>query len=121
MHNAISWFEIPARDLSRAGQFYNRVLGKPLLLQRFGPDDLLVFRYEKPGVGGCVLRHDSVEPSPQGVIIYLVVETLDAALQRAQEAGGTVATPRTELPEGMGYYAHIIDSEGNRIGLHAMN
>jgi len=24
------------------------------------------------------------------------------------------------LPEGMGCFAHIIDSEGNRVGLHAL-
>ena len=27
--------------------------------------------------------------------------------------------PRVELPEGMGVFAHILDTEGNRIGLHA--
>jgi predicted enzyme related to lactoylglutathione lyase len=28
--------------------------------------------------------------------------------------------PRIALPEGMGVFAHILDTEGNRIGLHAV-
>lgn len=27
--------------------------------------------------------------------------------------------PCTELPDGLGCFAHIIDTEGNRVGLHA--
>ena len=46
---------------------------------------------------------------------------LDAAVERAVAAGGRVATPRVELPQGMGCFAQIIDSEGNRVGLHAMS
>jgi predicted enzyme related to lactoylglutathione lyase len=34
--------------------------------------------------------------------------------------GGNVTIPKTELPEGMGYFAQFIDSEGNRVGLHSM-
>lgn len=34
-------------------------------------------------------------------------------------AGGKVVTPKTALPEGMGYFAHFVDSEGNRVGLHS--
>jgi predicted enzyme related to lactoylglutathione lyase len=52
--------------------------------------------------------------------VYLGVGSLDTALERAQGAGGKVALPKTQLPEGMGAYAHIVDSEGNRVGLHAM-
>jgi predicted enzyme related to lactoylglutathione lyase len=35
-------------------------------------------------------------------------------------AGGRISTPRVDLPEGMGSFVHLIDSEGNRIGLHAL-
>ena len=53
-------------------------------------------------------------------MVYLGVDPgLDEALERVKRAGGKVALPKTELPEGMGVYAHVIDSEGNRVGLHA--
>jgi predicted enzyme related to lactoylglutathione lyase len=37
-----------------------------------------------------------------------------------QGAGGEIALPKTALPPGLGFFAHIIDSEGNRVGLHAL-
>jgi len=118
--NAITWFEIPADDLVRAGEFYSKVLGKPLQPQSFGPQELMVFPYERPSVGGCLMLSDALQTGPQGTMIYLSTDSLDAALARVSKAGGQVALGRTELPEGMGCYAYIIDSEGNRVGLHAM-
>ena len=38
----------------------------------------------------------------------------------SRRAGGKIAVPRTDLPGDMGSFAHIIDSEGNRVGLHAL-
>ena len=45
----------------------------------------------------------------------------DAALERAVTQGGRVALPRQALPPGMGFFAHIHDLDGNRVGLHAPN
>jgi len=41
-------------------------------------------------------------------------------LTRAVAQGGSVALPRTALPPGMGFFAHITDLDGNRVGLHAL-
>jgi predicted enzyme related to lactoylglutathione lyase len=63
-----------------------------------------------------------LQPGATGTVIYLAVDDpLDAALARVAQAGGKVAVGRTELPGDMGCYAHIIDTEGNRVGLHATN
>jgi hypothetical protein len=35
-------------------------------------------------------------------------------------AGGSIATPKTALPDGMGFYAHFVDTEGNRVGIHSL-
>ena len=32
-----------------------------------------------------------------------------------------LAIPKTQLPDGMGYFAQFIDSEGHRVGLHSMS
>jgi uncharacterized protein len=53
--------------------------------------------------------------------VYLnAAPSLDAWLARVPAAGGSIAQPKVTLPDGMGVFAHIIDSEGNRVGLHAM-
>jgi uncharacterized protein len=45
--------------------------------------------------------------------------TMSLVLDRVVAAGGQILTPRVALPEGMGFFAHILDTEGNRVGLHA--
>ena len=60
---------------------------------------------------------DECRPSVQGSIVYLSVADLKPVLERAQKHGGDTLVPRTELPHGIGYFAQLRDSEGNRVGL----
>jgi predicted enzyme related to lactoylglutathione lyase len=46
--------------------------------------------------------------------------SIDAALARATAAGARMHTAKTALPPGMGFFAHIEDSEGNVVGLHSI-
>jgi predicted enzyme related to lactoylglutathione lyase len=120
--SAVNWFEIPVRDIERAQAFYEKLLAKALRRGTMGPQTLAVIPYDpERGVGGALVAGVHIpDPSPNGTLVYLNAEpSLDAAVQRAVAAGGRVATPRVELPEGMGCFAHVIDSEGNRVGLHA--
>lgn len=121
-HSAVSWFEIPVRDLERAQAFYEKLLAKALRREAMGPQTLAVIPFDPAqGVGGALISGVHIpDPSPNGTLVYLNAEpSLDAAVERAVAAGGRVATPRVELPEGMGCFAHVIDTEGNRVGLHA--
>jgi predicted enzyme related to lactoylglutathione lyase len=120
MNNAIHWFEIPARDLDRAQAFYETLLGAPLRREAMGPQTTLaVFPYQEPGTGGCLMHAPGMEPAAGGTLVYLGVADLDAALGRLPAARGQLLTPKVTLPDGMGVFAHIEDSEGNRVGLHA--
>ncbi len=120
-HNAVNWFEIPVLDLDRAQTFYETLFDAPLRREQMGPNAMAVFPYEKYGVGGCLMAgEDGLQPSTDGAVVYLNAEpSLNNVLARVEAAGGRVSLPRTELPEGMGCFAHITDSEGNRVGLHA--
>ena len=124
MH-AIDWFEIPARDIDRAQRFYERLLGATLRRESMGPEKTLaVFPYAEPGVGGCLMSGPGMAPAATpaaaGTLVYLnAAPSLDAALGRLEGAGGRLVTPKVTLPDGMGVFAHIEDSEGNRVGLHA--
>jgi uncharacterized protein len=121
--NAIHWFEIPARDIERAQRFYEDLLGTTLRRERMGPDKALaVFPYQEPGAGGCLMSAAGLQPSGEGTLAYLGVQgALDVVLARLGRVGGRLLTPKVTLPDGMGVFAHIEDSEGNRVGLHAMS
>jgi predicted enzyme related to lactoylglutathione lyase len=122
MTKPINWFEIPASDLERASRFYESILGVTLRVGPFGPHTLAVFPYDQEtATGGCLANGPGFEPSLNGAIVYLNAgESIDQAITRVEAAGGAVITPKTVLPGDMGAYAHIRDSEGNRVGLHAL-
>jgi predicted enzyme related to lactoylglutathione lyase len=118
----IDWFEIPVRDVERAQRFYETLLGAPLRRESIGPQTLVVFDHAETGVGGCLIAGPSVPaPSEAGTLVYLrAAPTLDAVLARLAPAGGRLLTPKVQLPGEMGCFAHVADSEGNRVGLHAL-
>lgn len=124
VRDALSWFEIPVVQMDRAQRFYEAVLGRPMRREAMGPGtELAVFAYQpETGVGGAlIVGNPALTPANTGTLVYLNAEpSLDAAVARALAAGGQVLTPRVDLPDGMGSFAHVQDSEGNRVGLHAL-
>ena len=54
-------------------------------------------------------------------MIYLRTQRLAETLERVTRAGGRIVLNRTALPDGLGAFAHIVDCEGNRVGLHALD
>ncbi len=122
-HNAITWFEIPVHNLDRAQAFYEAMLGTTLHREVMGPSQGAVFPYNQQaeGVGGALMCGPTAPVVANGgTLVYLDASpSLDAALQRAVAHGGTVALPKQALPPGMGFFAHITDLDGNRVGLHA--
>ena len=122
LQHAINWFEIPVRDLDRAQAFYQALLDAPLKREHLGPQTLAVLPYTEPGAGGALIAGEHIPaPSALGTLVYLNVNpSLDDAVARAVAAGAQVLTPRVDLPDGMGSFVHVLDVEGNRIGLHAL-
>ena len=124
MKNTISWFEIPTTQLDQAQAFYEIVLGSPMRRENMGPSQGSVFAFDKEdgGVGGALMMGPTAPVrSKGGTLIFLNASpSLNAALERVVAAGGHVALPPQALPPGMGFFAHITDLDGNRVGLHAL-
>ena len=124
MDNAISWFEIPATDLDRAAGFYEKIFGFTLF-----PMDLQNIRMRlfpigdmNKGVGGAVVDSGGFhKPSEtEGPLIYLNANPdLQNILDNVIAAGGRILVPKTMISPEYGFMAVIIDTEGNRIGLHS--
>lgn len=122
MANVISWFEIPAKNFSRACKFYGKVLGGEIHGIEMAPGLMMGML---PGttpdaVGGAVVSGPGFEPSERGSLVYLNGgEDLNLPLGRVVEAGGKVVMSKTAIPEN-GFMAQFMDSEGNRVALHSM-
>ena len=117
MENAITWFESPVLNMVRAVAFYSTILDTKLeVFQGEGASHAF---FPGNGVTGSLTQGDGFVPGDRGPIIYLNAgDDLSPILARVEAAGGKVAMPRTSIGEH-GFIAYVIDTEGNRIGLHS--
>lgn len=112
MAGKVVHFEIPVDDGDRACAFYGQVFGWEL--SRFGD-----FPYwtteagEGEGIGGALAGRD---PDSAGLMFYIAVDDIAAALDAIGAAGGSALTEPVPIP-GVGWSAHFADSEGNRVGV----
>lgn len=124
MDNAISWFEIPATDLSRAAKFYETIFGVSLVPMNLPNIKMRMFPLEdRTGVGGAIVDSGGFhKPSAtDGPLIYLNGNPdVQGILDKVEKAGGKISVPKTEISPDYGFIAVIIDSEGNRIGLQSI-
>ncbi|MEP7106430.1 MAG: VOC family protein [Ferruginibacter sp.] len=124
MNNAINWFEIPSIDLERAQKFYETIFGIKMSPVDLPNIKMRMFPVDDPmsGIGGAVVNSGGFHKpsSTDGPLVYLngdpdVQEVLDKVIT----AGGTIMVPKTEISPEYGFMAVILDTEGNRIGLHS--
>ena len=121
--SAINWFEIPVINLERATAFYQGLLATELRIEDCSGMQLAVFPYEQEkGIGGALMVMPEHSPNTHGSIVYLNAgDSLNATLARLDHTSAKVLLAPVALPDNMGFFAHILDSEGNRVGLHAFN
>jgi predicted enzyme related to lactoylglutathione lyase len=121
--HAITWFEIAVVDFDRAKRFYETILACTMPDWPMGDVRMAMFPYdyEKGCVGGALCHGAGIAPSEGGTHVYLwCPDGFDAILERVPKAGGAVLLPKHQVTPEIGYVAHFRDTEGNRVGLHAM-
>ena len=120
MKRVINWFEIPAADFERAVSFYEKVFATELRREKMNDMELGIFPYEMPAPSGAVCKMPQLQPGANGTLIYLDAG-IDVApvLARVGANGGRVVLDKTLVSDDIGYIGVFIDSEGNRVGVHA--
>jgi hypothetical protein len=122
--HAISWFEIPAEDLDRAQKFYEKIFDIEMIPMELAEFKMRMFPLEDmSGVGGAVVYSAEFykSSSTDGTLLYLNANpNVQNILDKVEDAGGKIVVQKTEISPEYGYMAVIIDSEGNRIGLHSV-
>ena len=115
----VVFFEMPANDMNRAKEFYEKVLG-----WHISPD------YENYYFALTTLSDENKIPKMVGQInggiqkkdetigklrLMIHVTDLDETLKRSLDEGGRILIPPKKIPGY--YYAVIMDTEGNEINL----
>ncbi len=116
MPNPVVHFEITGKDAEALQQYYRDLFGWSLTpMAPDVPYGLVGSEETGDGIGG------GVGASMDGaslLTIYVQVDDIQGALDRAVELGGEVVQPPTVIP-GAVTYAQFRDIEGNIVGLAA--
>lgn len=122
MNSYISLVEIPANDLKRAVSFYESILGIEIETMEMPDIQMGILPYENQTVTLVITKAEGYKPSADGVTIYLNGgDNLQVILDKVESNGGKIVTPKTLHADESGYFAILLDSEGNKIGLHSVN
>ena len=118
----VTWFELPADDIKRAGEFYSGVFGWQTPDMGMGDGSLLAQTaqsgedmqpLEKGTINGSIAPRSETFNKPH---IVITVSDLDAKIEKVIAAGGRIIQPRQEV-DGMMAFAIVSDTEGNNIGM----
>lgn len=118
--NPVSWFEIPARHLMRAKDFYEKVFGYEMAVSEIGPLKMAWFPGAEgaEGSGGSLVEARSYIPSHEGTMVYFSVGDIDSVLRKVEQNGGKIIRSKMSIGD-YGFVGHFEDCEGNRVALHS--
>ena len=114
MNNRVVHFEIPAENPKRLANFYEELFGWKISKAE-GVDYWIAQTGEEgePGIDGAITGREAPEQVP---INYVSVPSLSEYLEKASKLGARVTVGKQAVP-GMGWFAHIVDLEGNPLGI----
>lgn len=119
----VTWFEIPADDLTRASAFYGDVFGWATPPMGHHARFALTVSADEQGNptevgainGGFHQRQGDFDRAP---VINIRVADIDAKLDAVKAAGGQILQGRTEISEYGLVMALFKDTEGNVMGIY---
>ena len=116
--NRLVWFDIPVADLERAAAFYRGVLGIGVHVEHSPGYSFAVLEHQD-GNGGCLVPKAGDISADSGILVYLNANgRMRDAVRQVEKLGGRIVEPPQSIgPHG--FRSIVIDSEGNRIALHA--
>jgi predicted enzyme related to lactoylglutathione lyase len=120
--NPVAHFEIYGDDPDKLAQFYTSLFdwkveavpGMDYRMVRTVETDGKGMASQPGGINGGILKRPA--PELRGWVNYVNVESLDASVERAQKLGAKLTRPRSPV-QGMGWFAMLIDPQGNPFAL----
>ena len=105
--------EIPAANVQSASQFYEKLFGWKM--QHVPEFDYTMWE-DGSGYGGGFNKLSDEIPADR-IVVYIHSDDIEADLGQVEKLGGTVITPKTEIP-GTGWFAQFKDPTGNLMALY---
>ena len=119
--NAVGWFEIYVQDMDRAKKFYEKTFG--VTLEKLASPEVELWAFpmkpENPGCAGALVKMPGKDSGVGGTIVYFPGADCATVAAKAVENGARIQNEKKPIGEH-GFIAHVLDTEGNLIGLHSM-
>jgi len=116
-HGDFSWSELCSRDLEGSKKFYKELLGWEMEETPMQEGRYTVLKAGGEAVGGIMPMPASVpEMVPTHWATYVTVSDVDAVAKKAQDLGGTMIVPPTDIP-GVGRFSTFQDPQGGVINV----
>ena len=121
IRNPVGWFEIYVQDVERAKAFYEKTFDVKLERLESPEVELWAFPMNREGSGcaGALVKMDGKDSGIGGTIVYFPGDDCAAMAERALKNGGRIQNEKKSIGD-YGFIAHVLDTEGNLIGLHSM-
>jgi len=120
-NNPVNWFEIYVQDMARAKHFYESVF--QLKLEKINSPDIEMWGFPMNmngfGASGSLVKIDGVPSGGNSTLVYFCCNDCAVEAERVAAAGGSIHKPKMSIGQ-YGFIALVVDSEGNKFGLHSM-
>ena len=121
--DSVVHFEIPAKDVKRASDFYNKAFG--WLFNQYPNFEYWMVGTTTSDKNGTPTTPGSInggmgkkgKTAPDNVTVTISVADIDASLETVKKLGGKVTGKKAPVGD-MGFTAYFQDTEGNITGLY---
>ena len=110
-HGAFSWFELMTTDTDGAKNFYSNLFGWNTEDMPMGDMNYTIVKVGEEGLGGIMSIPPQAEGSPPNWGVYVTVDDVDATAGKAEELGGKILVPPTDIPT-VGRFCVMQDPQG---------
>lgn len=111
------WNELATANVKEAKDFYGKVFGWEFIDHDMGDMAYTIIKVDGKDNGGIwAIPKDKEKEIPPHWMAYLLVENLNASLEKAKEHGATIVQQPTQAGD-MGQLAIITDPTGAHIAL----
>ena len=113
---AVSWSELTTRDPETARNFYGALFGWTFETYPMEGTPHTVFKVSGEDVGGIMATPAESPDMPPSWGLYITVDDVDAAAEKATGLGATVCVPPRDMPD-VGRFCVLKDPQGAYISI----
>ncbi len=115
-HGAISWSELMTNDVGAAKTFYGQLFGWHFEDAPMEEMTYTIVKANGEEVAGIMTIPSEAGPMPAAWGVYVTVDDVDAAAEKAVALGGKIFVPPQDIPE-VGRFCVIGDPQGAFISM----